>query len=251
MWLSDLAYPACEELLTRRPVALWPLGAVEPHGPHGPLSTDTLISIGICNRAAPRLADIPAVVLPPLHYGVTRFSAGFAGAVGISETTLGAFVAEVAGSLLDQGVRAVVVVNNHFEPVQVRALRTATGDAGVVYFDVLRRQYVERLPHEFQSGACHAGRYETSLVLADAPGLVDTEVMAVLPSLQVNLASEIADGKTDFESMGLSQAYCGAPAEASATEGEATFDTLATMLVELVEHVVTHCGDDLPQWSAM
>jgi creatinine amidohydrolase len=84
MRLADLTSARLEELRPRRPVALWPLGALEPHGPHAPLGTDTLISVGMCERAAARLADPPAVVLPPLPFGVTRYGAAFAGAVGIS-----------------------------------------------------------------------------------------------------------------------------------------------------------------------
>ncbi len=86
---AQLAYPDAEELLAgpRKPVLLLPLGATEPHGPHGPLETDTLISLGVCRRAAERLADDPdvrALVLPPLPYGVTRYGAAFPGAVSIA-----------------------------------------------------------------------------------------------------------------------------------------------------------------------
>ena len=70
---------------------LWPVGSTEPHGPHSPLSTDPIISIGICVRAARRLADDPelrVLILPTLSYGVTRYSAGFAGAIHVSEESL-------------------------------------------------------------------------------------------------------------------------------------------------------------------
>ena len=61
MNLGDLAYPDVPE----GAVHLLPLGATEPHGPHAPLSTDTLISVGICERAAEQLAgEIPVLVLP-------------------------------------------------------------------------------------------------------------------------------------------------------------------------------------------
>ena len=48
MNLGELAYPDVPD----GAVHLLPLGATEPHGPHAPLSTDTLISVGICERAA-------------------------------------------------------------------------------------------------------------------------------------------------------------------------------------------------------
>jgi creatinine amidohydrolase len=232
--LADLTSPQLEALRERRPVALWPVGAVEPHGPHAPLGTDTLISVGTCERAAARLADPPAVVLPPLPFGVTRYGAGFAGAVGISERILHGLVMDVAVSVAEQGFRRLVIVNNHFEPEQVATLRAAAAEADALYLDLLRGANARRLPDEFRRGSCHAGRYETSLVLADAPGLVDREAMTALPALEVDMPAAIAAGHTSFVAMGMKRAYCGAPAEASPEEGRSTFEALADMLVELV-----------------
>jgi creatinine amidohydrolase len=230
MRLAEMTSPRLEAL--RDPIALWPVGAVEPHGPHAPLGTDTLISVGICERAAARLDN--AVVLPPLPFGVTRYGAAFAGAIGISEATLRAVVLDVATALDQQGFRRLVIVNNHFEPEQVATLRSAAAEAGALYLDLVRRRNAQRLTEEFRRGSCHAGRYETSLVLADAPELVDPE-MASLPSNEVDMPAAMAAGRTDFVAMGMDRAYCGAPAEASAEEGRETFQTLTDMLVELVE----------------
>ena len=233
MRLAELTSPRLEALRERRPVALWPVGAVEPHGPHAPLGTDTLISVGMCERAAARLDDPPAVVLPALAFGVTRYGAAFAGAIGITEATLRAVVLDVAASLRRQGFRRLVIVNNHFEPEQVGTLRAAAADAGALYLDLVRRRNAQRLTDEFRRGSCHAGRYETSLVLADAPRLVDSAA-ADLPANEVDMPAAIAAGRTDFVAMGMERAYCGAPAKASAEEGRATFETLTDMLVELV-----------------
>ncbi|MGZ8632481.1 MAG: creatininase family protein [Solirubrobacteraceae bacterium] len=233
MRLAELTSPRLQALRERRPVALWPVGAVEPHGPHAPLGTDTLISVGMCERAAPRLGDPPAVVLPALAFGVTRCGAAFAGAIGITEATLRAVVLDVAAAVDQQGFRRLVIVNNHFEPEQVAALRAAAADAGALYLDLVRRRNAQRLTDEFRRGSCHAGRYETSLVLADAPQLIDPEV-ADLPANEVDMPAAMAAGRTDFLAMGMDRAYCGAPAEASAAEGRATFETLTDMLVELV-----------------
>jgi creatinine amidohydrolase len=228
---ADLAYP---DLADDRPtVLLLPLGATEPHGPHAPLSTDTLISVGVCRRAAERLDDVRVLVLPPIAYGVTRYAAGFPGAVSISEETLRALVTEICRSLAAQGFGRVVLVNNHFEPEQVRTLR----DTGLPLFDATRRANAERLTEEFRAGSCHAGRYETSLVLADAPALVRRERMDALEAKMVDMPAGIAEGKASFEAMGMDRAYCGSPAEATAAEGEQTFETLTEMLVELIREV--------------
>ena len=230
MRLVELTSPQLDKLAD--PVALWPVGAVEPHGPHAPLGTDTLISVGMCERAAARLEN--AVVLPPLPFGVTRYGAAFAGAIGISEQTLRAVVLDVAKAVAENGFRRLVIVNNHFEPEQVATLRAAAEEADALYLDLVRRRNAERLTDEFRRGSCHAGRYETSLVLADAPELVDP-MAAELPPNEVDLPAAMAAGRTDFLALGMDRAYCGAPAEATAGEGRATFEILTDMLVELVE----------------
>jgi creatinine amidohydrolase len=230
MRLAELTSPQLAAL--RDPVALWPVGAIEPHGPHAPLGTDTLISVGMCERAAARLEN--AVVLPPLPFGVTRYGAAFAGAIGISEQTLRAVVLDVAKAVAANGLRRLVIVNNHFEPEQVVALRAAAEEAGALYLDLVRRRNAQRLTDEFRRGSCHAGRYETSLVLADAPQLVDPTV-SDLPANEVDMPAAMAAGRTDFVAMGMDRAYCGAPAEATAEEGHRTFQTLTDMLVELIE----------------
>jgi creatinine amidohydrolase len=232
--LNELTSPRLAEVLAWRPVGLWPVGAVEPHGPHAPLGTDTLIAAGVCERAAARLGDPPCVVLPALPFGVTRYAASFAGALGVTEATLAGVVRDVAAAADAQGFRKIVVVNCHFEPEQVQTLRAVCAEAGVLYLDLVRRRAAERLTEEFRRGSCHAGRYETSLVLADAPELVDRARMRELPAVEVDMPAAMASGLNDFPSMGMTEAYCGAPAEATAQEGVVTFETLTDMLVELI-----------------
>jgi creatinine amidohydrolase len=243
---DDLAYPDLQELLAdeRRTVLLLPLGAVEPHGPHAPLATDTLISIGICERAARRLegdTHVRALVLPALQYGVTRYGAAFPGAVSIAEETLRALVVDVCRSLAAQGFGRIVLVNSHFEPEQVRTLRDAVSqlDGAVRLFDPTRRDVAAELTEEFRSGASHAGRYETSLVLADQPALVRRERMRALESKMIDMPVAIAAGQTDFVAMGMDRAYCGAPAQATAEEGERTFETLTGLVVSLVREAAS------------
>ena len=243
---ADLAYPDVEALREdeRATVLLFPLGATEPHGPHAPLKTDTLISLGICRRAAERLEDDPdvrALVLPPLAYGVTRYGAAFPGTVSIGEATLRALVVEICGSLSAQGFGRIVLVNNHLEPEHVQTLRKAAEELGgaVRLFDVTRKQTAEQLTDEFRSGSGHAGSYETSLVLADEPSLVHRERMERLESKMIDMPAAIAAGETDFIAMGMDRAYCGSPAEATAEEGERTFEILTTLLVDLIGEVAT------------
>lgn len=253
MEFAALTWPRVEALLRdgRIPVLLLPVGAVEPHGPHAPLGTDLLISLGMCRRAAARLRGDPEVqilVLPPIPYGVTRYAGDFPGAVSLSEETLFALLVDLCTDLFRQGFRHLVVVNNHLEPEHVRTIHRAldaveaqTG-AVVGYLDLTRWERAARLVEEFRSGACHAGRYETSLVLAERPELVDRERMRSLPPIPVSLVEAIRRGLRDFRAMGLEQAYCGAPAEATQEEGEAIFETLTDMLIGVVRDLVRGVG---------
>jgi creatinine amidohydrolase len=230
----------------RVPVLLLPVGAVEPHGPHGPLSTDLLIAAGQCERAAVALADdasVHVLVLPTLPYGVTRYAAGFRGAVSVSEETLHAVLLDVCTSLARDGFPRVVIVNHHFEPEHVATLRRAVadlseaGESRAVLLDLTRRRNAQRLTDEFRRGSCHAGRYETSLVLADRADLVDVERMRDLPAFEVDMPAAMGAGLTGFQAMGMHDAYCGAPAEATAREGEETFATLAMLLEETIREL--------------
>ena len=74
-------------------------------------------------------------------------------------------------------------------------------------------------------------------MLADRPELVHADRMHALDERHVDMPAAIRAGQTDFVAMGMDQAYCGAPAEASAEEGRETFETLTDMLVELIREV--------------
>ena len=123
------------------------------------------------------------------------------------------------------------------------AVHAETGVA-IAFPDKRRRRWSERLTDEFRSGACHAGQYETSLVLADRPDLVDDEARATLEPVEASLSTAIRDGKSTFRDAGGERAYFGRPADATPEEGAATFEALADMLVASIEETY-HLGDRL------
>jgi creatinine amidohydrolase len=172
---------------------------------------------------------------------VTRYASAFRGAVGVSEEALHAILCDVCRSLAGDGFPRVILVNHHFEPEHVATLRRVVadleGDARVMLLDLTRRRNAERLTDEFRRGSCHAGRYETSLVLADRADLVDGTAMRALPALEVDMPAQMKAGNTGFGPMGMTDAYCGAPAEATAEEGEETYRTLAAMLEEAIREL--------------
>ena len=236
--------PEVGELFEARCVALLPIGSTEPHGPHLPLDTDVTIALEQSRRAAVRLAErgVRTLILPPLAYGLTYFTDGFPGRVSLRPGTLWALLEDVVSSLEEQGIERVVFSNAHLEPDHVRILRgvlldhaeRGAGRAQVIFPDVTRRKLAQRLGEEFASGDCHAGRYESSLVLAADAAAVKQDELRALPALRIDLIEKVKAGAKSFMEAGADRAYCGDPASASAAEGDALYDTLATMIVEAV-----------------
>jgi creatinine amidohydrolase len=242
--LAKLTWPEARELLDERVIAIQPIGATEPHGPHLPLDTDVTIALAQARRAAERLGalGVRAVILPPLAYGLTHFTDGFAGRISLRPGTLWALLEDVIESLQDQGVRRIVFCNAHLEPEHVAVLRGVASDATeitaakaqVVFPDNTRRRWAGTLGTEFASGDCHAGRYESSIVLAADPAAVREAERAGLPPVRVDLIDKMRAGAKSFREAGAVDAYCGDPARASAAEGEERLDALAAMVVESV-----------------
>jgi creatinine amidohydrolase len=217
-------------------VLLLPVGSVEPHGPHLSLVTDTEISLGAAERAAARLRrhNLEVVIAPPVAYGVTDCAAGFPGAISIPPDVLTAYLAAVVDGFLASGAVHVCLVNNHLEPAHdaaVRAVQTGRPPARVSIACPLTRKWARTLSDEFKSGACHAGRYETSLALARDPTLIDESARASLPEIPISLSDNLQAGVTTFAAMGLARAYAGDPAAATAAEGNDLYDRLADMII--------------------
>ena len=230
-------------------VALLPVGAVEAHGPHLPVSTDSVIAEAAASAAVPALAahGWRALVLPAVHYTAAPFAAGFPGTVSISPATLSALLRDIAESLEQQSISALVVVNSHLDPAHLASIREVAGEGRrmpVIHPDLTSRHLARRLSAEFRSGACHAGRYETSVVMAEAPALVRDNVRRGLPGLAVSLSDAIRRGARSFEDAGMSNAYCGDPADATAREGRETIRTLGRIVADAVTERMEGGGAD-------
>lgn len=231
-------------------VAILPLGAVEAHGPHLPVGTDLWISEAMARDAGRRLAErgVVAALLPAMPYAPAPFADDFAGTLSIRRETLVALIEDVAAAVARRGVELLAIANSHFDPAQIGALREAAGRIGergrprLVWPDLTRRALAARLSEEFRSGACHAGRFESSIVLAERPELVDDAARLGLPAREVSLSEAIRQGRTSFAEAGLDRAYCGDPAAASAKEGRELVATLG----ELLDEAITAALADVP-----
>lgn len=159
--LSDMSWPEATERARRGAVLLLPVGATEQHGPHLPLSTDTDLAVALSERVAE--LDGRAVVAPALAFGSSGEHDGFAGTLSIGTPATEQVLVELARSA-SLHFSGLVMVSTHGGNLE--AVRRAV--------HVLR---AEGRPTEVWvpqwGGDLHAGRTETSLMLAVAPERVD------------------------------------------------------------------------------
>ncbi len=241
MELAAMTWPEARDAFAAGAVAFLPVGATEAHGPHLTLDTDVWIAVGAAQRAAASLErdGMPALVLPPLAYGVSFFGTAFAGTLPLAAATMTAVVRDVLAGLDRYGCTAAVIVNSHLEPAHATALNAGiaaaeaatAGRLRAVFPDLREPRWSALLSEEFRRGARHAGAYETSLMLRDAPDHVRETERAALPPVWIDLPAAIRAGAQTFAEAGATMGYFGDPAAATVAEGEAMFAALAQIYV--------------------
>jgi creatinine amidohydrolase len=239
---QNLTWKEAQERIQQGIVVILPVGSTEAHGPHLPLATDVIISEEMSRRAACKLTaqGIDTLVLPSLAYSVTDFSKDFSGTISIKKETATALLRDICVSLYEQGVKLVVIANSHLEPEHIQSINEAitqvkevTGQE-VAFPDKRKRRWAMSLTEEFRRGDCHAGSYETSLVMRVHPELVREDMRQELEQVNISIAEKIREGAQTFKEAGSTEAYFGSPGEASITEGEASYEALSDMLVTAV-----------------
>lgn len=196
---------------------LVPLGSTEQHGPHLPLDTDTRIALEVGRRIAAARDDV--VVAPAVAIGASGEHAGFPGTLSVGTDVFEQMVVEI-GRSADE-FAGVVWCNAHGgnSAALARAHRRLVDEG--------RRSLVARC--SFPGGDAHAGRTETSILLALAPELVRLDVAVAgdaRPWSELE-ADIVAGGVVAVSPNGV----LGDPAGASAAEGASLLDELAARLV--------------------
>jgi len=238
--LAAMTWEEAREAAGHASVAILPVGAIEAHGPHLPLDTDVIIAEAMARAGAARLSGrgLPSVILPPLAYTAAPFARSFPGTISLRPETVTATVVDIGGALKRQGFGLLAIANSHLDPAHLASLDAAANairrDLGlpVAFPNLAHKPWALRLGVEFRSGACHAGRFETSIVLAERPSLVREATMATLAANPASLSRAIRDGKQSFEEAGGARAYFGYPAEATAEEGRGSVEELGAILDE-------------------
>jgi creatinine amidohydrolase len=227
-------------------VAVQALGAIEQHGPHLPLDTDTRIAEGLLARALDRLDGGPEVlVLPPLVFGASDEHKSFPGTLGLDGRALVDALVTFGGDVARAGVDRLVWVNGHGgnrAPMDLAALALRREHA----LRVVKCTYTRfgpppvAFPAEERAHGFHGGALETALMRELAPGSVRENRVDVFPVTR-STDSPVLDAEgpaswawlaEDLNAQGvIGDARLGT-AEAGAALGDFYAERIARVLVE-------------------
>jgi creatinine amidohydrolase len=255
-WIPDnrnfayLNWKQVDALPRDKTLLVLPTAAIEQHGHHLPLATDTLINSLLLGSAIQKLpADVPVYALPPVHYGKSNEHLGFPGTLSVSAATFMAVIRDLGASLDAAGFQKLVLYNTHggntaLIDVLARDLRAEYGlrtftlhGSGGVSFAGLNAQE--------KAYGFHGGEVETAFLLASAPELVDRNAYTVnyiaqaeKPELLLpeNAAATFAWLTRDIAESGV----LGDPRPATAENGAKWIDQAATRLAAALEAMANY-----------
>jgi len=215
------------ELIERSPVAYVPLGALEWHGEHGPLGLDGVKAHHICERAAQRTGG---VVFPTLFWGAFDTML-FPFTFHFERAHLEPLVHQILMQLSDWGFEVIVLLSGHYPPTQIKMLKEAcrsfNGQGRAISLGTPEMGFATDIDYFGD----HAGMWESSIMLAIRPELVDLSAMPRGLSAIERL--------TGYGTMGKDPA-----SRANAEKGRAAIDHIATGLSNSIHRVMAERNDD-------
>ncbi len=229
-------------------IAVLPTAAIEQHGPHAPILTDTLLCGTVAQRAAEMAAASTKVLVAPVFcYGNSHHHRPFPGVLSLSSPTYMAAVTDVLEGLMLSGFRKLIILNGHGGNTDsnavvaldfVNRLGHDVTIASGAYWDIARPAIVEKglMPGARIPG--HAGRFETSMVMALRPDLIDPEGLTQIvdtSQAKQGLFSALAGATMQVHgAWAASTGYSDNPAEASAEEGKALLEIVVQRVSEFL-----------------
>ena len=233
-------------------IALLPVGAIEQHGPHLPLDTDSAINTAIVERTLQRLSDgLSLQVLPLQSVGDSGEHGDFPGTLALEPETTIALWSEIGASVAAAGLRKLAIFNSHGGQTQIVDIVAQRLRRRHNMLVVRANSFDLGLPPgligaEEVAHGIHGGAIETSMMLAIAPARVRMELARNFDSLSRRLAEDhrlLGSEKPvgfGWQSQDLHpEGACGDATKADAETGEQLLEHLAAQLALLL-HELRH-----------
>ena len=226
--------------------ALLPVGAIEQHGPHLPLDTDSWDAEHLSREVAERCTDPRPLVLPLVPYGVSYHHDDFPGTISVGPEVLAAFVYDIGMSAARHGIAKLVIINGHGgnAPTLQLAAQKINRDARIfTCVDSGETSDADIAALAETPNDVHAGEVETSTSLATRPELVDrARLEPAVPQFSSQYLDFTSTRSVPWyeHTAKLSESgVLGDPTRASAEKGEGIWEVMIDHLVRLVETLKT------------
>ena len=243
-------------MLTDRSIIVQPLGAVEQHGPHLPLSTDSVVATAVAEAAVARVGDeLDVWLLPTLEYTKSNEHAWSPGTVWLSATTLLAVLDDLGRCIATTPAKRLVFLNGHggnsaLLNVANRELRLHHGLMTFLAHPGMPADQGGASPAGELGMGVHGGTDETSMMLHLAPHLVDMTLAqrrvpeAMADNRYVRFGGRVSFGwlSNDFHPDG----YIGDPTQADAALGRTLFEGAVQGFCEALREISTFDFGKLP-----
>lgn len=184
MFLQDQTWQQVKRMNVGSKIFIVPLGSLEQHGHHLPLSTDTSLVEGIARGLNEILGD-DLVILPTLWCGHSTHHMAFPGTVSLSQSAYVEIICNICASLISSGARKIFLLNGHGGndiPVRyaMRDLKSQYSDIDglkVVFASYwsLAAKTLSEVRESGIGGLGHACEMETSMMLLLHNDLVDMQ----------------------------------------------------------------------------
>jgi len=247
--LADLSGPEVERRLSAQSILVQPLGAIEQHGPHLPLSTDLLIATAVAEAAVGEVGEeVDAWLLPPLAYTKSNEHAWSQGTIWLSATTLLSVLDDIGRSVAMTAARRLVFMNGHggnstLVGTANRELRLHHGLMTFLTHPGVPPDQGGRSAEGEHGMGVHGGTDETSVMLHLAPHLVDMSQaqrripQGLIGNTYVKFGGRVSFGwlSNDF----FDDGYIGDPTAATAEYGKELFEGSVSAFCDALREIST------------